>query len=267
MTELAISTAAVPEVPVPARYSLAGKAAVVTGASSGLGAAIARAFAQAGADVVLAARRLGRLREVAHDVETAGRRAVCVETDVAVRADCVAVVDTALGEFGKVDVLVNCAGVGSAAPATRETESAFRRVLDVNLMGAYWAAQACAQVMQPGSSIVNVGSVMAETSFGLPQAAYTSSKAGLVGLTRDLAQQWAHRKGIRVNLIAPGLFETEMLDEYEPGFAEAVVARRVPMRRVGNVTECAAVAVFLASPAASYVTGACVPVDGGLLTS
>jgi NAD(P)-dependent dehydrogenase (short-subunit alcohol dehydrogenase family) len=121
--------------------------------------------------------------------------------------------------------------------------------------------------MQDGGSIVNVGSVLALTSFGLPQAAYTASKSGLIGLTRDLAQQWAARRHIRVNLVAPGLFPTEMLDEFRPGFADDVVAARVPMRRTGLVEECAAAVLFLASAAASYITGVVLPVDGGLMTS
>jgi NAD(P)-dependent dehydrogenase (short-subunit alcohol dehydrogenase family) len=135
----------------------------------------------------------------------------------------------------------------------------------VNLLGSYWMAQACGRVMKPGSSIVNVGSVLGSTSGGLPQAAYASSKAGIVGLTRDLAQQWTGRKGIRVNALAPGFFETEMTEAYPPGYLERVI-ERVPAGRIGQGRELAAAAVFLASDEAAYITGVLLPVDGGLLT-
>jgi len=157
---------------------------------------------------------------------------------------------------------VNNAGVGAAVPASREDPAHFRRVLDVNLHGAYWMAQACARHMPRGSSIVNVSSVLALTTAGLPQAAYTASKAGLLGLTRDLAQQWSGRKGIRVNAIAPGYFPTEMTDQNEPGYLERQ-ADRCLLGRLGDVDELAAAALFLASPASGYVTGATLVVDGG----
>jgi NAD(P)-dependent dehydrogenase (short-subunit alcohol dehydrogenase family) len=248
-------------------FSLAGKVAVVTGASAGLGAGIAVALAEAGSDVVLGARRMERLLETAERVHETGQKALCVETDVSLPAECERLVSRAIEEFGQVDILVNSAGVGTAYPATHETTEEFRRVLDINLMGSYWMAQSCGRVMRPGSSIVNIGSILGQTSLGMPQAAYSASKAGLIGLTKDLAQQWAARKGIRVNLVAPGLIDTEMLDEFPPGFADGVIERRVPMGRIGVVHECASVVVFLASNAAAYVTGACLPVDGGLLTS
>ena len=126
-----------------------------------------------------------------------------------------------MAELGRVDVLVNNAGIGTAVPATRETPDEFRAVIDVNLNGCYWMAQACGRVMQPGSSIVNISSVLGLTTAGLPQAAYASSKAGLIGLTRDLAQQWTGRKGIRVNAVAPGFFASEMTDQYPEGYLEA----------------------------------------------
>jgi NAD(P)-dependent dehydrogenase (short-subunit alcohol dehydrogenase family) len=121
-----------------------------------------------------------------------------VTTDVTDPAQCDAVVDDAVREFGRVDVLVNNAGVGTAVPAVRETPEQFRSVIDANLNGSYWAAQACGRVMPPGSSIINISSILGLTTAGLPQAAYSARKAGVVGLTRDLAQQWGSRKGIRV---------------------------------------------------------------------
>jgi NAD(P)-dependent dehydrogenase (short-subunit alcohol dehydrogenase family) len=175
-------------------------------------------------------------------------------------------VQTAMNELGHVDVLVNNAGIGTAAPATREAPDDFRRVIDINLNGSYWMAQACGRVMQPGSSIVNIGSVLGSTTAGLPQAAYASSKAAIIGLTRDLAQQWTGRKGIRVNALAPGFFESEMTDQYPDGYLEQIMWR-VPTGRKGEASELAAALVFLASAAASYITGVVLPVDGGLLTT
>ena len=244
-------------------FSLDGKVAVVTGASSGLGVAFAEAFAEAGADVALGARRVERLADTAALVEKAGRRSISVRTDVAQPEDCQALVDAAIEAFGRVDVLINNAGVGTAVPATRETPEQFRQVVDVNLNGCYWMAQACGRVMQPGSSIINISSVLGLTTAGLPQAAYAATKAGLIGMTRDLAQQWTGRKGIRVNAIAPGFFTSEMTDQYPEGYLESQEAR-IPAGRKGDPRELAATAVFLASPAAGYITGQTLPVDGGM---
>ena len=244
-------------------FSLDGKVAIVTGASSGLGVAFAQGFAEAGADVVLGARRVDRLADTAALVEGAGRRAIAVETDVASPEACQALVDAAMETFGRVDVLINNAGIGTAAPATREKPEAFRQVIDVNLNGCYWMAQACGRVMQPGSSIINISSVLGITTAGLPQAAYAASKAGLIGLTRDLAQQWTGRKGIRVNAIAPGFFESEMTDQYPPGYLEGQLGR-IPSGRKGDPAELAATVVFLASDAAGYITGQTLAVDGGM---
>ncbi len=247
-------------------FRLDGRVAIVTGASSGLGAVFARALAEAGADVALGARREDRLAGTREAVEAAGRRAVTVRTDVASPEDCQALVDATVAEFGRVDVLVNNAGIGTAVPATRETPEQFRSVIDVNLNGCYWMAQACARVMQPGSSIINISSILGLTTAGLPQAAYAASKAGLIGLTRDLAQQWTGRKGIRVNALAPGFFESEMTDQYPEGYIEGQMARVLAGRK-GDPMELAAALVFLVSDAGGYVTGTTLPVEGGLLTS
>lgn len=244
-------------------FRLTDRVAVVTGASSGLGVAFAQALSDAGASVVLAARRTDRLAEVAASIQAAGGKAVTVRTDVADPDSCGALAAAALEHFGRIDILVNNAGVGTAYPASRETPGQFRSVVDVNLNGSYWMAQACGRHMQPGSSIVNISSVLALTTAGLPQAAYTASKAGLLGLTRDLANQWTGRKGIRVNAIAPGFFPSEMTDQYDPGYLDSMRFRML-IPRMGTLEECAATLVWLVSPAAGYVTGQTIVVDGGV---
>src|SRR3954463_12750065 len=248
-------------------FRLDGRVAIVTGASSGLGAVFARTLAEAGAEVVLGARRVDRLAETQQAGERAGRRAIAVRTDVAQPEDCQALVDAAMAEFGRVDILVNNAGIGTSVPATRETPEQFRSVIDVNLNGCYWMAQACARVMKPGSSIINIASVLGLTSAGIPQAAYSASKAGLIGLTRDLAQQWTGRKGIRVNALAPGYFESEMTGQFQDDYIERAVLPRTLEGRLGHAAEFSAALIFLASDAGSYVTGITLPVEGGMLTS
>ena len=249
------------------RFRVDGRVAIVTGASSGLGVGFARALAEAGADVVLGARRADRLADTRALVESVGRRSVAVRTDVTRPDDCRALVDAAADAFGRVDILVNNAGVGTAVPATRETPDQFRSVIELNLNGCYWMAQACANVMGAGGSIINISSVLGLTTAGLPQAAYASSKAGLIGLTRDLAQQWTPRKGIRVNALAPGYFESEMSEQFQPGYLESTVIPRTLIGRMGRGEELDAALIFLASDASSYVTGITLPVEGGMLTT
>lgn len=244
-------------------FRLDDKVVIVTGASSGLGVAFAVACAESGADVVLAARRVDKLADTAALIRSTGRQALVVGTDVAAPEQCQALVDATMDEFGRVDILVNNAGVASAYPATRETPEQFRGVVDVNLHGSYWTAQACGRVMQPGSVIVNISSILGLTTAGLPQAAYAASKAAIVGLTRDLAQQWGSRKGIRVNAIAPGFFASEMTAEYAEGYLDSM-APRMLLGRTGDPAELAATLVWIASPAGGYVTGQTVVVDGGV---
>ena len=253
--------------PVLDRFRIDDRVAVVTGASSGLGVAFAQALAEAGANVVLGARRVDRLQDTRGLVEAAGGKAVAVQTDVTDPGDCNALVRAAMDEFGRVDILVNNAGVGTAVPATRETPEQFRSVIDLNLNGCYWMAQECGRVMRPGSSIINVSSVLGLTTAGLPQAAYASSKAGLIGLTRDLAQQWTGRRGIRVNAIAPGYFASEMTDQFETEYFDSAILPRTLCRRLGEPEELSAALLFLASDASSYITGITLPVEGGMLTT
>lgn len=244
-------------------FRLDGKVVLITGASSGLGLGFAWALAGAGASVMLAARRVDRLKTAAEELAAAGARVDFEAVDVAAPEDCERLVAATVERLGRVDVLINNAGVGTAVPAVREKPEEFRRVIEVNLEGAYWMAQACGRVMQPGSSIINISSVLGITTAGLPQAAYASSKAGLIGMTRDLAQQWTGRKGIRVNAVAPGFFVSEMTDQYPPGYLESQQAR-IPAGRKGDPRELAATVVFLASPAAGYITGQTLAVDGGM---
>jgi NAD(P)-dependent dehydrogenase (short-subunit alcohol dehydrogenase family) len=243
-------------------FRLTGRVAVVTGAGSGLGAGFARALAEAGADVVIAGRRAGHLESTADSVRALGRECLAVPTDVTRPEDCAALVDAAVDQFGRIDVLVNNAGVSHVTPALREQPEDFASVVEVNLFGAYWVAQACARVMGKGSSIVNVSSMLGLVKSQLPQAAYAASKAGLIGLTRDLSNQWAGRKGIRVNAIAPGFVETDMISEMSDDTLGRFLSHS-PLGRVATQREIDAVVVFLASPASSYITGSTIAVDGG----
>ena len=251
-------------IPVLSRFSLAGRVVLVTGASSGLGAGFAVALAQAGADVVVAARRRDKLEDTSRKIRALGRAALAVETDVTDPDACRAAAQAAIDEFGRLDALVNNAGLGTAVPALRETPEQFRGVIEVNLLGAYWMAQAAARVMTPGSSIVNVASVLGLIKSYAPQAAYSASKAGLIGLTRDLNQQWSGRRGIRVNAVAPGYFRSEMTDAVPPDLLRDFIASASTLGRVGEQHELDAAVVFLASPASSYIAGVTLAVDGGM---
>jgi NAD(P)-dependent dehydrogenase (short-subunit alcohol dehydrogenase family) len=245
------------------RFRLDGKVAVVTGASRGLGAAIAVALAGAGADVVVAARSLERLKETVNAVQALGRRAVPFRMDITVAAECEALIVAAVEAFCRVDILVNNAGVSAVRPATRETPEEFRSVVECNLFGTYWCSQAFARAATEGGSIVNITSNIASRSAGIPQAAYASSKAGVEALTRDLAAQWGSRKGIRVNTVAPGYFATGMTGGMDDVMSQAMTAM-APLARTGVPEDVAAAVLYFASPASSYVTDATLTIDGGL---
>ncbi len=253
-----------PDTGVLGRFSLIGKVALVTGASAGLGAGFAVALAQAGADVVLAARRRAGLADTSEQIRRLGRSALAVETDVTDPEACRAAAQAAIERFGHLDTLINNAGLGTAVPALRETPEQFREVIEVNLLGAYWMAQAAAHVMLPGSSIVNVASVLGLVKSFAPQAAYSASKAGLIGLTRDLNQQWSGRRGIRVNAVAPGYFRSEMTQAIPPDQLREFIAGTSTLGRIGEQHELDAAVVFLASPASSYIAGVTLAVDGGM---
>jgi NAD(P)-dependent dehydrogenase (short-subunit alcohol dehydrogenase family) len=249
------------------RFSLLGKTVLVTGASSGLGAGFAHALAECGANLVLGARRQSLLDAVAESVRAeSGRRVVTHVTDVTQPEACEALVAAGIDAFGSIDVLVNNAGLGTAVPARHETAEAFRAVIEVNLEGAFFMAQACGRVMPPGASIVNVSSVLALIRSYAPQAAYSASKAGLIGLTRDLAQQWSPRYGIRVNALAPGYFQSEMTASIPKELLMNFVESTALLGRLGEQQELDAALLFLASDASSYVTGTTLVVDGGMST-
>ena len=245
-----------------ASFVLAGRVAIVTGASAGLGTRMARVLNAAGAQVVVAARRADRLKDLADELDDA----VPVACDVADDDDVARLVDTALDECGRIDILVNNAGIGEPAPAETEPVDAFRRTLAVNLTGAFALSQLVGRhMLERGTgSIVNVSSVLGIVGSGqIPFAGYAASKGGVVQLTRELAAQWA-RRGVRVNALAPGWFASEMTAEmFADERSMTWVKRKTPMGRPGAADELDGALLFLASDASSYVTGQVLAVDGG----
>jgi NAD(P)-dependent dehydrogenase (short-subunit alcohol dehydrogenase family) len=253
-----------------AAFRIDGKVAIVTGASSGLGARFARVLDAAGAKVVLVARRQERLEQLASEL---GNDALPVAQDLSNVDQLGAVIDRALAHYGRLDVLVNNAGMVDVHPAEEEPLDEFRRVIDVNLVAPFALSQHAARAMldggdgggAKGGAIVNVASILGLVGVGqIPQAGYAASKGGIVNLTRELSAQWS-RKGIRVNAIAPGWFESEMTADMfsEEGKGREWVAQRAPMKRHGREGELDGALLFLVSDASSYVTGHVLTVDGG----
>jgi NAD(P)-dependent dehydrogenase (short-subunit alcohol dehydrogenase family) len=243
-------------------FDLDGRVAIVTGASSGLGDRFARVLTAAGAKVVGAARRADRLERLSSEVEG-------VETctcDVSVDEDLERLTAFTLERFGRIDVLVNNAGVGQAYPAEDEPPEHFRRVVDVNLNALFVLSQLAGRTMlqQGRGSIINIASIMGlVASAPVKQASYCASKGAVVNLTRELGAQWA-RNGVRVNAIAPGFFPSEMSSEMIEDEGSAKYLRRnTPIGRPGLAHELDGVLLFLAGDASSYVTGQTIAVDGG----
>ena len=247
---------------------LNGKVAVVIGGTSGIGRAIAHGMAQAGADVVPTSRRAEQVEAAAAEIEAFGRRSLRVVSDVSDRQSLERVLNEAVAAFGKVDILVNSAGRTKRAPTLDFPEDDWTAIIDTNLTGTLRACQVFGKHMleREAGSIINIASL--STFVALHEvAAYSASKAAVGSLTKSLAVEWSSR-GVRVNAIAPGVFRTalnhKLLDETERGREYLV---RTPMRRFGNVEELAGAAIYLASDAASFVTGEIIAVDGGFLAS
>src|ERR687898_3575332 len=242
---------------------LTGQVVIVTGASSGLGAQLGRALAEAGATPVLAARRAGGLAQL--ERELPGVHAVAC--DVTDAGDRERLIETVIERHGLLDGFVNNAGMGATAPALKTSADAFARVLDVNLTAPFALSCLAASRMRAngGGAIVNVASVMGMRSIGeIPDAAYVASKAGIVGLTRELASQWG-RYGIRVNAVAPGFFASEMTAELgdDPEAFPPFLLERTPLGRGGRAGELDAAVLFLLGSGGSFVTGHVLSVDGG----
>jgi NAD(P)-dependent dehydrogenase (short-subunit alcohol dehydrogenase family) len=247
---------------------LKGKVAVVIGGTSGIGRAIAHGFAQAGADVVPTSRRAEQVDAAAREIEEFGRCSLRVTSDVADRSSLERVLSESVAAFGQIDILVNSAGRTKRAPTIDYPEDEWNAIIDTNLTGTLRACQVFGKHMleRESGSIINIASLSTFVAL-FEVAAYSASKAAVGSLTKSLAIEWSSR-GVRVNAIAPGVFRTalnqKLLDETDRG-REFLL--RTPMRRFGNVEELAGAAIFLASDAASFVTGEIIAVDGGFLAS
>ena len=246
--------------------SLEGKRALVFGGTSGLGKSIAEGFAEAGADVVPVGRRAEEVTRTAQEIRALGRRSLELTADVTRRQDIQRVIDATLKDMGGIDILVNSAGVTKRVPSLELADEDWRRILDVNLNGTWYACQMVGGVMKEKKygRIINICSLASIVSVHevLP---YCASKAAVAMLTQCLAAEWAPYN-IAVNGIAPGYFETPMNRHIinEPG-RKAAVMTHTPMKRWGNLVEIQGAAIFLASDSASFVTGTILPVDGGFL--
>lgn len=247
-------------------FDLKGRTAIVTGGSRGIGKEMAEALAEAGANLVLCARKAEQLDSTVSEFSARGFNVVGKVCDVAKAEDVQAVIDTAVERFASVDVLVNNAGTSWGAMPEEMPLERWQQVIDVNLTGCFLFAQAAGREMlkQGKGSIINIASIAGMTSSanGPFYAGYVASKAGLIGLTRELAASWG-RRGIRVNAIAPGFFHSKLADAVIDIYERSIQETNV-LPRVGDEGELKGVTVFLASDASSYVTGQTIAVDGGM---
>jgi 2-deoxy-D-gluconate 3-dehydrogenase len=252
------------------QFDLTGKAAIVTGASRGLGVSFARGLAKAGCDLIIAARVTKLLGEVARDLEQYGRRVVPVQADVCRQQDVEGMVQSSVAEFGKIDILVNNAGISALADAEAMTREQWESVIDTNLTALFFCAQTAARRMLPQGSgkIINIASMYGiSASSYVSQASYVTSKAGVLGLTRELAVEWAPR-GVQVVALAPGFFRSDQTIwafEKNKELGDKLLAK-VPMGRMGKLEELEGTIVYLASPASDYMTGQALILDGGFLS-
>jgi NAD(P)-dependent dehydrogenase (short-subunit alcohol dehydrogenase family) len=252
------------------QFDLTGKAAIVTGASRGLGVSFARGLVKAGCDLIVAARDMDKLEEVALDLEQHGRRVVPVQADVRRQHDVESMVQRSVTEFGKVDILINNAGISTLADAEAMTREQWQSVIDTNLTALFFCAQCAArQMLRQGSGkIINIASMYGiSASSYVSQASYVTSKAGVLGLTRELAVEWAPR-GLQVVALAPGFFRSDQTIwafEQNQELGKRLLAK-VPMGRMGKLEELEGTIVYLASPASDYMTGQALILDGGFLS-
>ena len=247
------------------QFSLDGRKALVTGASRGIGRAIAEGLAGAGADVAIAARNTAALEGCAKAISGLGRCVHSINMDVSDVGSCRRGVAEAAEKLGGLDILVNNAGVEQVCSSLDIEEDLWDRIIDTNLKGAFFVAQAAARLMK-GGAILNLCSLTSER--GIPTAVpYGSSKTGLVGMTRALAVEWAPL-GIRVNALEPGYFRTALTEAFYQNSAwQKAMLANIPMQRFGELNDLVGASVFLCSDAARYITGICLPVDGGTLAS
>jgi NAD(P)-dependent dehydrogenase (short-subunit alcohol dehydrogenase family) len=252
---------------VTVSFDLTGRTAVVVGGTTGIGRALALGLADAGADVVPTGRRAAVVDEVASAIEARGRRTLRMPADVGDAASLRALCEACLNAFGRVDIVVAAAGVTKRVPTIEMSEADWDRIIGTNLTGMLRTYQAFAPAMiaQKSGRLIGIASIASMVGL-LDVAAYTASKSGVAGLTRSLAVEWAPH-GVTVNAIAPGVFETDLNRELLAGPRGQEFLTRTPMRRFGRVEELAGAAVYLASDAASFVTGQLLIVDGGLLAS
>jgi NAD(P)-dependent dehydrogenase (short-subunit alcohol dehydrogenase family) len=247
--------------------SLEGKTAVVVGGTLGIGRALALGLAAAGADVVATSRSQDGVESVAAEIEQLGRRTLRMTSDVTDRSTLERVRDAMLAEFGKIDILVNSAGITRRIPTLECTEEIWESIMDINLTGTLRSCQVFGSAMleQGDGRIVNIASMATFVAFH-EVAAYGASKAAVGSLTRSLAVEWAQR-GVRVNAIAPGIIPTALNRDLLQSARGRELLMRTPMARFGNVDEIVGAAVYLASDASSYTTGQILVVDGGQLAS